>query len=135
MGWVLITKRHGPGRQSTTEKYVYFKKATKKAIDDYLENMDMSIHNAFDGPVMVEWKRVRALPESVHRSKVREHTCDVEYGTKMLAVLAKTKTCKEYEWVCRGCGFAWSRPFKKCPRSTSSPKCDGKLRRRVRAVK
>jgi hypothetical protein len=124
MAWVLFTFRHGPGRQSKTEEYIYFKKATKRAIKEYLDEHD-PVGNAFDGPTMLEYKVLRGLPASVRKSKINNYKWRRDHAHKMLKVLERTKSFPEYEWQCTKCTYSRRTKIDTC----IYPHCKSKMKK------
>lgn len=131
MVWVHFHISHGPGHQSSNEKYIYFKKATEEAIKFYMEEcLDLS---RMEWPI-VRWKRVRSLPESEYRDLVSSNIGKIKAGREMLEILKETKTHKEFEYRCNKCSD-WSALsksfFKKHGWGCRMPNCSGKYMKKA----
>jgi rRNA maturation endonuclease Nob1 len=124
MAWLRITIHHGPGHQSETVKYRFFRRITKAEVEDVMSEEANEVEG--DWPI-VKMNRVTALPASKHKELTQHYHYQRDDAVAMLEILGKTKTTREYEWRCAKCGDRWTRHSKKCPNAV----CGGRVRRVV----
>ncbi len=125
MPWWKIKIVHGPGHQSETVKYRFFRRLTKAEADDVMTEEANAVEG--DWPI-VKMGRVAALPASKHKELTQHYHYRRDDAVAMLEILGKTKTTREYEWRCRKCGDRWTRFVKRCPNGV----CGGRVRRVVK---
>ena len=86
MPWYHFQVNHGPGHQSSDERYQYFEKPLTKAeekmwFDEYFHDLDWP-----SGTV----KAVRSLPEHILADKIATSKGAIKRHRKLLAVLETT---------------------------------------------
>ena len=88
MPWYHFQASHGPGHQSSDERYQYFDKSLTKAeekmwFEEYFADLDWPT----GGVEMVE-----SIPEHILASKIASCKNSIKYNRDLLKVLAKTES-------------------------------------------
>lgn len=90
MPWYRLKVDHGPGHQTSTERYEWSDEVLTK---DGKEEMFNSLCNCMEYPIG-KITLVKKLPEKVKTDQISLHKCRISYARKMLKVLKQTEVRK-----------------------------------------